>query len=218
MRERLFSIQDVLKESWRLTKENLGFFIGYQIILYLLMWVFGGKSKGNLSFVWDIIGWLILTAAYMGFYNSCLMIVSGMKPGLDQLYQNWRWLITWAVAGLLFAIMFGLGLILLIAPAFYVLARFGLYTFFILDKKLGPVEALQGASRATEGIRFQVFLLFLTCIGLYVLGFLLLGIGILITSPIAMLALAIVYRKITDKKGTVELIVPDIKEKSDFTK
>lgn len=209
MDEKSFSIEEALKEGWKYTKENIGFLIGYQIILFLLMVLFGGKSDSVFGVLWHLIGWLIIIAAKMGLYNSCLMIIAGIKPGLDQLYQNWGLVLSWIVAGFLLAIMIVVGLILLIVPGLYVWARFGFFPFFILDKKMGPIEALQAASQATEGIRWQVFLLFLTCLALDILGLLLLGVGLLITAPITLLAMATVYRKITDKKGTVELIVPD---------
>lgn len=190
-----FTIGNAIKEGWRLTKEYIGFFIGYQIILYLLTIVFG-VSHGWKWAPWHILGWILVVLVKMGLYNSALLTTVGIKPGFDQLYKNWRLFISWVVASFLFGIMFIIGLILLIFPGCYVLAKYGLFPFFILDKNLGPIEALKQTGQATKGIRGKVFLLFLACFGLDILGVLCFGIGLLITVPITLIALAYVYRRI----------------------
>lgn len=210
MNEQVFTISGSLKEGWRLTKQYLGFLIGYQIILFLLLILFGGNNHGFFAFIWGIIGWLVIASAKMGFYNSCLSIVDGITPSLNELYRHWNLLAYWIVAAFLFLLMFMIGFILLVVPAFYVLARFGLFPFFILDQDLGPIQALEAASKATEGQRWNVFLLFLACIGLNLLGLLLLGVGLLITAPVTLIALAFVYRRLTTKEGTSELVVPEV--------
>lgn len=198
-----FSIGEAFKEGWKLTKENLGFLIGYQIILYALTLLFSGTHSNFRLALWHILGWTIIVLVKMGLYNSALLIAAGVKPSFEQLYQNWRMFISWVIASILFGIMFTIGLILLVVPGFYILARYGLFPFFILDRKMGPIDALKAAAEATEGIRWQIFLLFLACLGLNLLGLLLLGIGLLFSVPVTLLALALVYQKITHKELNV---------------
>lgn len=210
MTEELFKIGSVLKEGWRLTKKHLGFLIGYQVILYLLLIAFGGESKGFIAFLWNVLGLLVIASAKMGLYNSCLSIVDGITPTLEELYRHWKLLFNWIVTSFLFLLMVIIGLILFVFPAFYVLARFGLFPFFVIDRELGPIQALEAASKVTEGQRWNLFLLFLSCLGLNILGLLLLGIGLLFSIPITLTALAIVYRKLTSKDVNAELVVPEV--------
>lgn len=197
MKEIPFTIKGALQEGWRLTKENMGFLFVFQFILYLLVLITGRIQETSDWAVWGLIGWFVVVLTKIGLYRSTLLIADGIKPGLDQLYQNWQLFFSWVVASFLFGIMFILGLVLLIIPAFYVGARYGFFPFFILDKNSGPLEALSQSAQATEGIRWPIFLLFLACMGLNLLGLLFFGIGLFITVPVTLIALAKVYRKLT---------------------
>jgi uncharacterized membrane protein len=200
MDERAFSIKDVLSEGWKLTKENLGFLLSYQIILYLLVFLFAGANGGWKWVPWHILGWIIVVLAKMGLYRSTLMIADGQKPGFDQLYQNWRLFLSWIVSNFLFGILFFLGLLLILIPGFYVWAKYGLFPFTILDKDVGPMQALKETGKISEGNLWPIFLLFLACTGLNIIGLLLFGIGLLLTIPVTLIALAAAYRKLNLKK------------------
>lgn len=194
-------IGEAFKEGWKLTKEHLGFLIGYQIILYFLAILFSGAHRGFAWSAWHILGWIVVILAKMGLYNSILLISVGIKPTFSQLYANWHLFFSWVVASFLFAVLFIIGLILLIVPGFYVWARYGLFPFFILDKGIGPIEALKETAKATEGMRWEIFCLLLACAGLNLLGFLCFGVGLLFTVPITLFALTRAYRQISPKLG-----------------
>ena len=229
-----FTIKEALKEGWKLTKANLSFLICYQIILFVIHMVLVAINKQE-GLPWTLLYWAVFIIAMvpqMGFYNSALLITAWIKPAYDQLYKNWRLLLSWFVAGILISILLIVGyaissvpallgvyyfdshanlpLILLYVASFllfvfvnlYVFARYGLYTFFILDKGLRTLEALKRAEKATEGIRWQVALLFLACFAVNLLGLLLLVIGLLFTVPTTLLAIATVYRKISYRAET----------------
>lgn len=205
MQNKSFSISGVLKEGWELTKVNIGFLIVYQIILFFLIWLFGDLYEIGQNWKFTptkIIGSLIVTLGKMGFVNSALILTKGQKPSFDQFYVNWRLLLSWIIAGFLFGIMFVLGLALLIIPGLIVWAAFGFYQFFILDKNLGPMEALKKSAEATYGIRKHVLLFFIVCLGIMILGFLCFGIGILIAEPVTLIAMAVVYDKLTGQTLT----------------
>lgn len=195
MQNQPFTVGGAISEGWRLTKDYLVFLIGYQIIQVMLQIVF---SIGH-RYWWNLIGVVVSIIAQLGLYKSFIMIRDGIKPGFDQLYQNWRLFLSMLVAGILFGLMLFVGTILLIVPGFYVLARYGLFPYFIVDKNLGPIDALKAAAKASEGVRWPLFCLFLDCLGLIILGVCFFVIGVLITSPIAYLAVATAYRSLVPK-------------------
>jgi uncharacterized membrane protein len=199
MTKRVFTIGGAIREGWELTKANIGFLVVYQIILFFLMWLFN-----NLQEDWKIqfIGWFIIILGKMGFYNSVILLTRGLKPSFDQFYKNWRLLLSWIIASCIFSILFVIGLVFLIVPGLYLGAALGFYPFFILDKGLGPIKSLKASAKATRGNRWHVFLLFLACTGLDVLGILCFGVGILISSPITLIAIATVYEKLTGQSKT----------------
>lgn len=195
------NIGELISEGWKLTKANLSFLVAYLVILFFLTLLFSGSFFSSnskfISAIFHLLGWGILFLTKMGLYNSALLITSGVTPRFDQLYSNWPHFISWVVASFLFGLMFAIGIILLVIPGCYVLAKYGLFPFFILDRDLGPLEALKEAGKVSEGRLWSLFLLFLSCFALNMGGFLLLGLGLLVTIPITVLALALAYRKIT---------------------
>lgn len=188
-----FSISELLKRGWELTKEYLGFLIAYQIILWILV---GLMAAAEDRWFLHLALWILVIFAKMGLYGAALLISREFKPGFDQLYIHWRKFFSWIIANILFGLMFVIGLILLIVPAFYVLSRYGLFPFFIIDKDSGPIEALKQSSKATEGIRWDLFLFFLAAIGINILGALVFGVGLLVTIPVTLLALTTLYRRL----------------------
>ena len=199
MKKSPFSIKGAILEGWELTKLNIGFLVTYQILLFFFIWLFSDLPSFSLI---NIIGILIISLGKMGFINSILLLTKGLKPTFHQFYSNWRHLLTWIISFLIFGLIISFGLILLIIPGLYLWAVFGLFPFFILDKHVGPIEALKRSANATVGIRWYVFLLLLATSGIMLLGLLFFGIGILIAAPVATIALATVYRKLTGQSQT----------------
>lgn len=191
------NIENALSKGWQLTKTHFSFFLGYLVILLFLSLIFSGLHGGLKSAIVHLAGWLILLLAKLGLYRSALLITDGIKPNFEQLYSNWRHLFSWVISSFFFGLMVFIGLVLLIVPGCFLLAKYGLFPFFLLDKRLGPIEALQAAGKASEGKLWTLFLLFMTCIVINLLGAILLGIGLFVTIPVTLLALATVYRQIT---------------------
>lgn len=213
MDEQSFKVGEFISQGWKFTKEHLGFLISYVIIMFIMSFLFSGvadalyqQGRVLLSVLMHLAGWIVGVFIQMGLYNSSLLITSGIKPGFDQLYSNDRHFISYVVSSILFGLMVTIGFILLIVPGFYLMARYGLFPYFILDKNMGPIQALEAASQASEGKRWFLFLMFISLILLNIVGALLLGIGLLFTFPITFLALAAVYRKITNTENNATLI------------
>lgn len=209
MNKKEFLISEVLREGWVLTKANIDFLIGYQIVMVFVSFLLYMSNDKPLLLR---IGLRIIEIiVYMGFFNSALLITKNIKPTLAQLYSNWRQFFSWLIASMLFSIMFVVGLFLLIIPGFYVWGRFGLFPFFILDKELGPIDGLKQAYNVSEGMASHLVFLYLACAGINFIGLLLLGFGLLITAPITLLSLAIVYRKLQNSNVTRNpLVLPEI--------
>ncbi len=65
--------------------------------------------------------------------------------------------------------------------------------WFIVDRKLGPIAAAKAAWRATSNYRGETFLLMLALVGFNVLGCCAFCVGIFITAPWSMVAIAYAY-------------------------
>jgi uncharacterized membrane protein len=88
------------------------------------------------------------------------------------------------------------GLILLIIPGIIWAIKFSLCFYFVIDKGLGPIEALKASSRTTMGIKWQLFGFGILCGLINFLGLLCLFIGGFATYPTVLVANVLVYRQL----------------------
>ncbi|PIY16553.1 MAG: hypothetical protein COZ15_05435, partial [Elusimicrobia bacterium CG_4_10_14_3_um_filter_49_12_50_7] len=100
------------------------------------------------------------------------------------------------VAGLLYGIMTFLGTLLLIVPGIILGIKFMFFSYFIVDKNAGIIESLEKSAELTKGSKTNIFLLALLLWLINAAGALCLGIGLIITMPLSMTAVAYVYRKL----------------------
>jgi uncharacterized membrane protein len=87
-------------------------------------------------------------------------------------------------------------LLLLIIPGIFFGIRLKYATYLVIDKNLGPLEAIKGSWKITRGNVWNLFFLSILLGLINLLGLLCLVIGLFITVPLSMLATAFVYRKL----------------------
>jgi uncharacterized membrane protein len=68
--------------------------------------------------------------------------------------------------------------------------------FIVVDRKMGPIEALKESVRMTKGHRMTLFLLVLLIAVINIIGAILLLVPLLVTIPVSTLAMVYAYRKI----------------------
>lgn len=79
----------------------------------------------------------------------------------------------------------------------YIAARLYLYDFFAVDQKLNSFAALGRSRQVTQGHVWQIIGVWLLTVGVIMLGFIALIIGLLRAFPTAMIAHAKLYDRIT---------------------
>jgi hypothetical protein len=109
---------------------------------------------------------------------------------------------------ILILLSFGLGVVAVGALAIFSL-KFCLVNYFIVDKKVGPVEALKLSAKATEGAKWNLFIFAIILALLNILGTLALLVGLLATAPTSMVAFAYVYRKLEKSMNNSTPTVPE---------
>jgi len=91
-------------------------------------------------------------------------------------------------------------------PPFFIMAfilavtfsiKFSLCFYFVVDRGLGPINALKASSRTTMDVKGTLFLFGILCSLINLLGVLCFGIGIFATFPTIMVAMALVYRQLS---------------------
>ena len=84
----------------------------------------------------------------------------------------------------------------MIIPGIIWAIKFQFYDYLIIDKKLGPIEALKKSAVITKGAKGNLFVFGLLLGGINLLGAICLLIGLFAAIPTTLVAKAFVYRKL----------------------
>ena len=109
----------------------------------------------------------------------------------------WRFVGAEILAGLIIAA----GFVLLVVPGIIASVGLGFVPFLIVDRPVGPIDALKESWRITKGHKWQLFLLGLVLVALNFVGVLLLVVGVFVTIPISLLAFVHAYRTLAGRAG-----------------
>ena len=196
-----FDIGEAVSAGWQRFWPN----ILPMAVFALVVWAVNGlfqllqrDSNAGGRFVLSLISFVLGQLIAIGWIKIALDITDGRPINAQAVIDKFRLVVPYLIAALLYALMVGVGLILLIVPGVVAAIVFAFYGFHIVDTgSTDPIGALRRSAEITRGHRWQLFLFGLLLIGLNLLGILLLIVGVLITSGISLLAIAHVYRRLS---------------------
>lgn len=206
-----FSIKSALGFGWETFKRRPWFFVGATLVIFLLYIAAGaltgtidyaltGDTK-NYSGVGSILDWLIGTLISMGAVAFYLKAHDNPEQvtlsALWHPHPYWSYLAATVLVGLVIV----LGLLLLIVPGIIFGLMFMFTSFIVIDRALGPIDAMKESKRITSGYRWRLlgFVLLLALINLA--GVIALVVGLLVTVPVTSIAFANAYRVLSDRAG-----------------
>ncbi len=195
------SIGQAIEFGWETWKRNVLFWVGVAVVFIVVEAITQGpgnaaRNRPALTFVLSVIGFLINTLLGIGVTRMALRFVDGGRGEFSDLYTGYPLFLNYLIATLLFSLMVGIGLVFLIVPGVILAVVFGFCTFAVVDRALGPIDALQRSAALTRGVRMDVFLFGLLAIAINLVGLLLCGIGLFATYPTTMVAAAHLYRQL----------------------
>ncbi|MFZ0033595.1 MAG: hypothetical protein WAK60_01225 [Sedimentisphaerales bacterium] len=170
-----------------------------------------------------IISIIIQIIVGIGIIKITLSFCDGLKPKFSTLFNAWGCFWRYVGAGLLYGLVIGVAsaacalpfvllsavmrapcFVFLVSVAFIALVvilsiKFSLCFYFVVDKGLGPINALRASSRATKGAIWPLFVFGIVCVFINMLGTLCFLVGLLATFPTVMVAMALVYRQLSEQ-------------------
>lgn len=201
-----FSIGAAFTFGWETFKKRPAFFIGITLIILVVSWVTGfviGKVVGTENVIGGLLNLAVTTLVDLGVVATMLKVFDNPEsPTFADLWHPQQYL-PYLAATILTAIIVVVGLILLIIPGLIAAVALLFVKFIVVDRKLGPIEALKESARITKGHRMTLFLFVLAIAGINIVGALLLLVPLLVTIPISSLAMVYAYRTIGHKASEV---------------
>lgn len=157
-------------------------------------------STQNLGGVINIglhLGYLVVASGLeLGLVSITLDITDRRTPRYRDLFAKLRFGPHFLAAKLLYLLLLALGLISLVVPGFWLGTRYSMFPGFMAEGQHNPVDALKSSSAIVRGHTGRMFVILLALLLLNVLGACFLGIGLLLTLPPTLVALAGLYRQL----------------------
>lgn len=214
-----WEVGEVCRIAWAVIKREPMLIVA-QLIVFVIPQVFGSVAgvaeafgvfeagsgpalilQGGFTLVSVFVSWFL----QVGMVRMFLAAVREQPAPLSLLFSGGDRFLTMFGAMFLTGFAVGIGFVLLIVPG--VIAYLGLWLgkFYVVDQKLGAVDALKASWRDTNGNRLDLFVFACAYTGIVMAGFCMCGIGILLTLPIAEAALTVIYLRRTGQAQPMRL-------------
>ncbi len=205
-----FDYTEPIQFAWDKVKSNLGFFIGALLaggalstVIFVAMIATTVGSKNTISplfFVLFVLFLIFTLVAQVGLFRASLKVTDGEKVGLGDLIPSISVLLKFIVSSMAYALIVSVGSILLVVPGMIWAIQFQFFGFFVIDGA-GPIEALKKSSQMTKGAKVDLFVFGLLLYVLNMVGEMALLVGLFVTVPVTLVALARVYRSLLTGEG-----------------
>ena len=198
-----FSISEALKFGWETFKKDPWFYVGVTLALSVFTMIVNWLTGHGAGF-FALIGWLIglcaSTVVTIAYARLALSANAGAHVGWEGLWEPkhfWRMLGATILQGIIIVV----GFILLIIPGIIAALLLCFTQLSVVDKMLNPIDALKHSFTMAKGHLLQLFLFMLCLVLLNIVGAILLLVGLLVTVPVTLIAVAHVYRKVEALQG-----------------
>lgn len=193
---------EILSLSWKKFKENYKFLLAVTLF-YLAVRIIEGMTQK--IFEENSIG-ITLVAIASGVLNALiaigmvqiyLKISRGMQASFGEIMGGGKYF--WKLIGgsILYGLIVLVGYLLLIIPGIIWQYKYGMFSYLIIDKDMGPIEAIKESGALMYGNKWKLFFLQLLMIPIVFAGILFFGVGILAAIPVVTLMSVSFYRIIS---------------------
>ena len=204
-----FSTGSALRFGWETFKKRPWFFIGSTVVILLASGLINafttaidgamGGSVEEPSIAGIVINLGLGTLLSMG--ATAFYLAAHDNPETVDLTTlgHPRPFLNYLGASILFGLAVAAGFVLLVVPGVIVALMFMFTTFIVIDRTLGPIEAMKESRRITHGHKWTLLGFSLMLVLINLLGILALVVGLLVTIPVSSLALVSAYRQLAGR-------------------
>ncbi|PTQ97015.1 glycerophosphoryl diester phosphodiesterase family protein [Mucilaginibacter yixingensis] len=219
-----FSVAETIKTSWHIIKKNFVTITVFSVIAVIILALiqvinFFYQSTSDFTVQTILFFLLIFIQGYttLGLYKLIFTLIDSeyYEFEFSQIIPSLRMVVSFITISILFAFIvttynfFIVEIWLKEYPALqavfrtigvltlmYLVLRYMFCVCFIVDDDSGPIESLKQSFQLTKDNLGKIVLILLISIGLIVLGFAALIVGVMITYPLVNVILIVTYRKL----------------------
>lgn len=200
-----FSKKEALSVGWNIATSNILLILGAILFTWIVGIAFAFMSdaledvSNILSIAVGVVSIGINMLLSMGLLFIAIRLVRKTETSFNDLFGQTSKIWKFIGANILYGLIILAGLILFIIPGIYFAIKYGFFRYLIVDKNMGIRESLKESARMTEGVKFDLVLIGIMFGLINILGVLAMGVGILLSIPVTMIAAAYVYDKLLIK-------------------
>jgi uncharacterized membrane protein len=206
-----FSVGSAIRYGWETFKSRPWFFIGASVVIVIAYIVVGAITSGidaalgatpeEPSIVGGLVNLALSTIISMGVL--AFFLDAHDNPRTADLSALWHPQQFWKFLGasILVGLAVGIGLVLLIVPGVIAAIFFMFSTLLVIDRDLGPIDAMKESMRIGLGHRWSLLGLIVLLSLIALVGVLALFVGVLVAMPVAALAFVHAYRMLSGTLG-----------------
>lgn len=203
-----FSKKEAISYGWNTAKKNFKF-LALTVLFYMALssvpgFLADAFSKNNipfLSFIINLAGWVLQMSASLGLIAIALKIHDNKKAQYSDLLSKIHLFIPYLFGSIVYGVIIFVGYLLLIVPGVIWSLKFQYFSYLMVDKNMGPIDAMKRSSRITKGHKWNLFLFGILLALINLAGLLALGVGLFLTLPTTFMASAFVYRKLLSQES-----------------
>ena len=188
-------IGDYISSGFETFKKNAGAFIGFTIVLLLINLVLAQINK-SASPVGSLISLLISGPLNAGFLIVAFKVLRNRETTFGDFFRGFNNYLPLFLVSLVSGVLIGLGFVLLIIPGIYLAVAYTFALPLVLDKKMNFWDAMEFSRKLISKNWFSFFGFVLVLVLINFAGALLLGLGLLVTIPLSVGAIAAAYADI----------------------
>jgi uncharacterized membrane protein len=191
--DREFDVISCYSRAWELLRANFLQIVGISTLVLLI--------AVAVSFV-PFASIFVVTPLTGGLYYFMLLKIRGQAAGPGDAFSGFsRAYLNLLVAGLLVGIFSAVGMLLLILPGIYLMVAYVFTQPLCVDRQIGFWDAMELSRKTATKKWWQLFGLLLLGIPINILGLVALGVGVLVTIPLSLLALMFAYEDLFNPKA-----------------
>ena len=217
-----FSREKILLSAWKIVRDNLVFFIGFMLFVSLIniapelmirkYYNLLAEDKTLSLIVQGILFIIQLIVGYL-IVKIPLLTIDGLEINKENILPSSRTFYSYTIG----SAIYGIGIVLLIMmmgmsgsigivfifPLIFLILKFQFVNFIIIDKKTNVISAFRISNEVTKDELMELFLFIILLFLINLLGAFVFLIGLLLTLPVSIIAIALIYRELI-KKVSIE--------------
>lgn len=148
------------------------------------------------GFVAGVLSLAVNAILELGMINVYLRVLDGDEAKISDLFSATKQMFTYVMGNFCFNFLLFWGYLCFIVPGVIVSIAVQFYSYFIVDKEIGPIESIRASWIASRGARLNIFLMVVLFHVLRSFGTLMFFIGLIPVNMVISLATAEIYRQL----------------------